>query len=81
MSEINTGGGAFPWCGDLNKAPYINLGLTARDFFAAQALPGIYDRVCMMLAENGERVANVYDIAATAAYEQADAMLRARGQS
>jgi hypothetical protein len=35
MSEIKTGGPAFPWCGDLNETPYINLGLTIRDYFAA----------------------------------------------
>ena len=29
---------AFPWCGDLNDCPTINLGLTLRDYFAAKAM-------------------------------------------
>ena len=40
MSNTNTGGPAFPWCGDLNECPTINLGMTLRDYFAAKAMQG-----------------------------------------
>lgn len=79
MSEINTGGRAFPWCGDLNETPSINLGMTLRDYFAAKAMPGIYENLCAMLKEKGQSVPNVYECVALAAYEQADALIRARG--
>ncbi len=34
MSNTNTGGPAFPWCGDLNECPTINLGMTLRQYAA-----------------------------------------------
>jgi hypothetical protein len=34
MSDIETGGPAFPWCGDLNDCPTINLGMTLRQYAA-----------------------------------------------
>ena len=35
MSEkIETGGPAFPWCGDLNDCPTFNLGMTLRQYAA-----------------------------------------------
>jgi hypothetical protein len=33
----NTEVPAFPWCGDLNACPTINLGLTKREYFAAHS--------------------------------------------
>jgi hypothetical protein len=36
----NNGGSAFPWCGDLNECPAINLGMSLRDYFAAKAMQG-----------------------------------------
>ncbi|KVN92565.1 hypothetical protein [Burkholderia ubonensis] len=91
MSGINNGGPAFPVeCDYVNgklqgrQTDYTagwHEGMTLRDYFAAKALPGIYERTCKMLEENRERVTNVYDIAAIAAYEQADAMIRARGDA
>ena len=67
----NTGGPAFPWCGDLNECPTINLGMTLRDYFAAKA----------MQAEFMGGVAQ-YDFGVTAkrAYIMADTMLKAREQ-
>ena len=64
----NTGGPAFPWCGDLNECPTINLGMTLRDYFAAKAMQGI-------LYEGLEPVET-----AKHAYTMADAMLKAREQ-
>ncbi|WP_396330172.1 hypothetical protein [Burkholderia anthina] len=41
MSEIKDGGRAFPWCGDLNEMPFINLGMTLRDYFAAKTMESL----------------------------------------
>ena len=40
-----TGGPAFPWCGDLNECPTINLGMSLRDYFAAAILPTVVGEV------------------------------------
>ncbi len=82
MSNTNNGGPAFPlvpveYRGEL---VYGELGLTVRDYFAAKAMPAIYD-VAMREAEQGSglleddqwRVGLAFD-----AYKMADAMLRAR---
>jgi len=69
MSEINTGGPAFP-------GPYANengsiealfkqQGMTLRDYFAAKAMQGLMPT-------------NYIDSNAKVAYQMADAMLRAR---
>ena len=34
MTRKQTGGPAFPWCGDLNDCPTINLGMTLREYAA-----------------------------------------------
>ncbi|MEX3933320.1 hypothetical protein AB4Y32_16205 [Paraburkholderia phymatum] len=75
MSDINTGGGAFPWCGDLNETPYINLGVTVRDYFAAKAMQAI---VSATVEADGSMTAHAVDCATDGAYFIADAMLRAR---
>lgn len=56
---------AFPWCGDLNECPTINLGMTLRDYFAAKVL--------QVACEDH----SFYE-AAKIAYQYADAMLKAR---
>jgi hypothetical protein len=66
MSNTNTGGPAFPWCGDLNECPTINLGMTLRDYFAAKAMHALVNRI----VSNSEL--------GRTAYEIADAMLKAR---
>ncbi|CAB3784613.1 hypothetical protein [Pararobbsia alpina] len=43
MSDIENGGQAFPWCGDLNETPFISLGATLRDYFAVRAPAEIPD--------------------------------------
>ena len=65
MSEINTGGFAFPRPGDYNP----QMGMTLRDYFAAKALQG-------MSADISDEVR-----AARWCYEMADAMIQARGES
>ena len=74
MKKINDGGRAFPWCGDLNDCPTINLGMTLRDYFAAKAMQG------MFAADTVESFMPI-EIKAAAAYQMADAMLAAREQS
>ena len=69
----NTGGPAFPWCGDLNECPTINLGMTLRDYFAAKAMQG-------MLAYAYFHPLAMEDGCARDAYAMADAMLKAREQ-
>ena len=72
MSE-KTGGPAFPIVEILDanwKIQHGTKGMTLRDYFAAKAMPAIYDRV-----ESGgfERVA-------TLSYQLADAMLAERAK-
>lgn len=71
MADKETGGRAFPWCGDLNDAPTICLGMTLRDYFAAKALQGI-------LSHGWSDTKDEY--AAKCAYDIADAMLAARSK-
>lgn len=66
-----TGGPAFPWCGDLNECPTINLGMTLRDYFAAKAMQGFLGDQNMPLDN---------DKLAEWAYKMADAMIKAREQ-
>ena len=63
------GGPAFPWCGDLNECPTINLGMTLRDYFAAKAMQSA-------VARGG--LHGFYPTDAKKAYDVADAMLKAR---
>jgi hypothetical protein len=64
MSNTNTGGPAFPVPG-LHRGDYNN-GMTLRDYFAAKAMQGLMDAAMPMPEIAG------------AAYEMADAMLKAR---
>lgn len=69
MSKIETGGPAFPACNEAN----VNgtMGMTLRDYFAAQALAGL-------MAHETIEYLSPNDIAERA-YEKADAMIRIRG--
>lgn len=72
MSEINNGGPAFPIPLHEGQSYQVHApcdGMLLRDYFAAKAMPEIYQRV-----ESGG-----YDRVAALSYEMADAMLRARG--
>ena len=73
MSD-KTGGRAFPWCGDLNDCPTINLGMTLRDYFAAKAMQAL-------LAHPDCATDQPAEVFARAAYVAADAMLKQRGDS
>ncbi|EKN4025330.1 hypothetical protein NUA08_004364 [Yersinia enterocolitica] len=68
--EIETGGPAFPWCGDLNDTPHIGLGMQLRDYMAAKYMQGV--------SANPERLYRNDDLAEEA-YQMADAMIKARG--
>ena len=64
-----SGGPAFPWCGDLNECPTINLGMTLRDYFAAKA----------MQAEMAQGInESDFDWMVARCYKVADSMLEAR---
>ncbi|MEN5248475.1 hypothetical protein [Brucella pseudintermedia] len=78
MEEIKTGGAAFPvtFEGGSNNgdAPFFHQGMTLRDYFAGQALAGIY-------ANKGAPVIATYDSPqgrAVICYAMADAMIAAR---
>lgn len=77
MTEINTGGSAFPSKKRIYKAGYATAefepvgGMTLRDYFAAKAMQGILTRPGSI---------NVNDDA-DFAYKMADAMLKARGET
>ena len=65
--NINTGGPAFP-----PSNPGYAHGMTLRDYFAAKAMQGF----CATLDDvHGDPY---WDVLATDAYKQADAMLKAR---
>jgi hypothetical protein len=76
MSEIKTGGPAFPWCGDLNETPFISLGITTRDYFAAKAMAAV-----PMPQSHLHDIPEAYDRIAQHAFKMADAMIRARGEA
>ena len=71
MSEINTGGPAFPSAGDGNET-WAHEGMTLRDYFAAKAMQAILSN-----PEFQEEDSQL----ATYAYNVADAMIQARGES
>ena len=62
---------AFPWCGDLNDCPTMNLGMTLRDYFAAKAMQGISTNLATLREPNWLAMAED-------AYKMADAMMKAR---
>jgi len=77
MSTDKDGGPAFPvW--ELNgqgQQEMTSFGMSMRDYFAAQALPGLMGRAWCVDGKTGEQIINEW---AASAYACADAMLRAR---
>ena len=77
MSEINTGGPAFPLAdscceyGGTNRSDAN--GMTLRDYFAAKAMQGL-------IASNDDGAGDRIDEIPEYAYVIADAMLKARAQ-
>ena len=69
MSEINTGGPAFPYVCDADFD--YGTGMTLRDYFAAKAMQGLQEQ---WVYDNSDEIASK-------AYAMADAMLKARGGS
>ena len=74
MSNTNTGGPAFPV--NTSCAPDYD-GMTLRDYFAAKAMQGLMGR-SWADAKTGKFPENLHAVWATAAYQMADAMLKAR---
>ena len=78
MSNTNTGGPAFP-SGLKEEADdtvdSLHKGMTLRDYFAAKVLQGL----CSLPADFESDI-DSFEMAAKIAYEQADAMLKAREQ-
>jgi hypothetical protein len=75
MSEIKDGGPAFPHPDYLHSGPD---GMTLRDYFAAKALAALINHP----NKDGENCgAKAVPTLAKFAYEYADAMIKARGQS
>ena len=79
MSDTNTGGPAFPFPAYTYPIGEINHGedgMTLRDYFAAKAMQGLMGR--SWADAKGKFPENLHDVWATAAYQMADAMLKAR---
>jgi len=75
MSEINTGGPAFPILErGGNGLELTSTGLTLRDYFAAQVMH------LTMQAQTGHQPKCTWGNAAEQAYKAADALLKAREQ-
>ncbi|HKR41007.1 MAG TPA: hypothetical protein VJU59_15240 [Paraburkholderia sp.] len=72
MSEIDWGGPAFPFV-EPNVGCNVAVGMTLRDYFAAKAICGTLPGKGFSDAERDEY--------AKLAYQMADAMIRARGES
>jgi hypothetical protein len=89
MSEVDTGGPAFPAHNfvvpqDL-EARHVHklgqtMGMTLRDYFAAKALPGVHAEFLRALGDNVWIVRSDYEHMAHDCYRIADAMLKARGE-
>lgn len=84
MSEQKDGGPAFPKAGldNWEKAKSVQIGMSLRDYFAAQAdIP--WEAVIEILANKDNQrptVSDVVNMRAAMKYLEADAMLKARGQ-
>jgi len=81
MSDINTGGPAFPLAGAVFKGTNgqgmgieASLGMTLRDYFAAKAMQGWLATYPNDMAVQDVSPTNIADFA----YRMADAMLKAR---
>ncbi|HHG9960359.1 TPA: hypothetical protein ACPZLH_001535 [Yersinia enterocolitica] len=79
MADKKMGGRAFPWCGDLNDTPTIELGMTLRDYFAAKAMAAIVRRYDGHSFGGGPQSPQYKELACDA-YLIADAMLAARSK-
>ena len=80
MSKTNTGGSAFPYSALQPGGPTMyadSEGMTLRDYFAAKAMQGLMGR-SWADAKTGKFPENLHAVWATAAYQMADAMLKAR---
>ena len=81
MSEINTGGPAFPLAdscceyGNTNRSDAN--GMTLRDYFAAKAMQAVLTSPILMAAV-GSKGGSATQHIAKQSYEMADAMLKAR---
>ena len=73
MSDTNTGGPAFPCGGIITNDGILYEGMTIRDYFAAKAMQGL-------ISDSDWRIDMAASETARAAYNQADAMLKAREQ-
>ena len=75
----DTGGPAFPTMHDARYSPLwgTDVGMTLRDYFAAKVLAGIWTNSELLKTLEGVQESEAI---AMVAYEQADAMLKARQQ-
>jgi hypothetical protein len=78
-SQVNDGGSAFPgrsrWDSAQENFDLLNSGMTMRDYFAGQALPGIAAKVYMTKEYKGPFM---FEDIADEAYIMADEMLKRR---
>jgi len=86
MSDINTGGPAFPHTVEYKGAECGGVvphgGMTLRDYFAAKAMQSLIEKVVLRDQATGmpqQVVTEVQEKIARGAYAYADAMLRAQG--
>lgn len=77
--DIKQGGRAFPWCGDLNETPTIELGMTLRSYFAAKAMQVVLSDGYFREKADTMGYSEFADEAAAQAFAVADAMLKAGG--
>ena len=84
-TQPNDGGPAFPNPALANEGfcPSVDLGgMSLRDWFAGQILSACFLHIQSILREaNATSEESTFKVAASAAYEAADAMIAARGQA
>lgn len=75
MSDIKNGGAEFPQGKAVGSVSLLEGGMTLRDYFAAQAVSGVWNRLSPSVP-----VDKAAGITAEFAYEIADAMLKERNR-
>ena len=85
--SVNDGGSAFPVVastGDPRDGVYCRDGMSLRDYFAGQAIAGVFacivstDACTALLKASASAGKSIEDLVAKSAYQFADAMLAAR---
>jgi hypothetical protein len=79
-NEKNNGGPAYPCAANESLGGYPANGMSLRDWFAGQAMAALIDSSFLSSWKAGRNNQSYAQLVSCCAYEQADAMLKAREQ-